>query len=571
MPLSRRKLASLAALGLLGWSGCRRATPDQSGAAELQPPVDGGTAPPAVADLGAPVDTLAFAHGVASGDPLADGVVLWTRVSCLDGSEPESVALVWVVARDPELGTIVASGEVVATRERDYTAKVEVDGLEPGSSYYYRFLPAAPSEAVRGGSPLGRTRTLPGDAAERVRLAVASCSNYPQGFFNAYAAIARRAELDLVLHLGDYIYEYEEGRYGDGREIGRPVDPPGELLSLEDYRRRYACYRGDMDLQELHRQHPMVAVWDDHESANDAWTGGAQNHQDAEGDWQARKAAALQAYFEWMPIREGPPQAPQRSYRRLRLGQLADLIMLDTRLVGRDQQVDADDEAGRLDPERSLLGSEQERWLGEQLRGSQADGVAWRLLGQQVMLAQLLGEDGRPDSLDSWDGYPAARARLLDELATAQIDNVAVLTGDSHSSWAFEVGRDPWAKGPEAEPQLVELGTPAISSPGPVPPERAEAIAEQLLARHPHLRWCELRRRGYLLVDVTKPRLEAQWWHVDTVRERRADEALAAVFAVERGSPRLKPAEATASPPGPALAPKLAQIPLLGTLEPGSI
>ena len=546
MPTTRRELLhALAALGLLG--GCRPVA--RSGRGH-----DLGSDPCALAPLTseAPVDPGSFRHGVASGDPSPDGVVLWTRVEPSSDS-PGHVELVeWVVARDPGLREVVASGVVETSAARDFTVKLEVDGLEPGTAYHYRFARARWSPCMNrsftpidtGAPPppilasaIGRTRTLPVGAVEQVRLGFCSCANYPAGFFNAYAVLAACDDLDAVLHLGDYLYEYADGRYGDGSKLGRPVEPDGEIVSLADYRARHGLYKRDPDLQAVHAAHPFIAVWDDHELANDAWTGGAQNHDPAQqGEWATRLAAAIQAYYEWMPVRPPSPGL----YRGFRFGELVDLLMLDTRAVGRDRQAAPDDPETRADPSRTLLGAEQEAWLYAELSASAAAGTAWRVIGQQVVFGGVVFDPDKPYG-DSWDGYPGARARVLDHLEREGIGDVIVLSGDIHSSWAFEVARDPWADDPgQREPILVELVTPAVSSPGPVAPEQAEGFASELLARHPHLRWAELRQRGFVIVDVRVERVEATWHFVETVEERRAVAHPVKAFAIDRGSPRLR-------------------------------
>ena len=496
-----------------------------------------------------------FRHGVASGDPLADRVVLWTRVSV---ATPDPVAVQWRLARDPGLRDEVARGRVTADPSRDHTVKVDPTGLEPATSYYYRF------EAAGHASPIGRTRTLPVGEVERLRFAFASCANIAFGYFNVYALIARRPDLDAVLHLGDYLYEYANATYGDGSALGRAPRPDRELLTLADYRTRHAQYKGDPDLQEAHRQHPFIAVWDDHESANNAWKDGAQNHDPAsEGDWAARKASAMRAWREWMPIREGAADGDGRIYRRFRCGDLADLLMLDTRLVGRDRQARSGHDVETLrDPGRSLLGPAQEAWLLDALSDSQASGVGWRVLGQQVMFAQLVHKDGTIRNPDQWDGYPASRARLLDQLERGGIDDMVVLTGDLHSSWALEISRDPFAaevydpatgRGSLA----VEFVVPAVSSPGERDPERAARRAAETLARHPHLRWLDLYHRGYGLLDLDRERAQAEWWHVDTVSERRRAERFAKGFRTRRGRSHLEPVVEPSAPRAgaPPLAP----------------
>ena len=353
-----------------------------------------------------PASDPAFLHGVASGDPLSDRVILWTRVSpkVLTGSVP----VTWSVAKDPKLTQIVGRGQTETGASRDFTVKIDAPGLEPGTAYYYRF------EALGSQSPLGRTRTLPATSVDRVRLGVASCANLPFGYFNAYASLARRNDLDAVLHLGDYFYEYENGKYGDGTKLSRLPAPDKEIVALADYRERHAQYKSDPDLQAVHRQHPFITVWDDHELANDTWAGGAQNHTANEGDWIARKAAAVRAYFEWMPIRQDAQTRLPRIYRTFSFGNLADLIMLDTRVVGRDLQVEREDVKGLEQPTRSILGSAQEAWLAEELVESTRAGTAWQVLGQQVMFApqRRLGQPA--GNGDSWDGYRACRSRVFD-------------------------------------------------------------------------------------------------------------------------------------------------------------
>jgi alkaline phosphatase D len=543
--ISRRELlVSLAALGLL--SACRpRRGPSLAGDPCELAPLTGA----------APVDATGFRHGVASGDPRHDGVVLWTRIEP-ESTEPGHLERVeYVVARDPALLDVVAVGEVETSAARDFTVKLEVDALEPGTRYYYRFARARVSPcAFRGraigptaaplgpppeihASPIGRTKTLPIGAVAQVRLGFCSCSNYAYGFFNAYAALARRDELDAILHLGDYIYEYADGRYGDGQRLGRALEPSGELVSLADYRTRHAQTKRDLDLQAAHAAHPFITIWDDHELANNAWIDGAENHDPAtQGEWLVRMAAAIQAYYEWMPIREPSPTL----YRSFRFGELVDLAMLDTRLIGRDRQAEPDDLATRNDPARSMLGAEQEAWLFAELEASAKAGVAWRVIGQQVVFGQVRFDPNQPPGADSWDGYPAARARVLEQLRREAIRDGVVISGDIHSSWALEVGDDPWVPdAPAAAPLLVEFVTPAISSPGPVPAERAPELEREFLARHPHLRWVELQTRGYVTLDIRPERIQADWWFMDTVDERRPDERFAKGFVVERGDPRL--------------------------------
>jgi len=424
-----------------------------------------------------------FRHGVASGDPLTDRVILWTRVSPFEDRIGEPVETYWWIARDSLGLDVVAGGTVQALPEKDYTVKVDATGLEAGTDYHYGFL------TQTGLSTIGRTRTLPRTDVDHVRMAFASCANYPTGFFNAYACLAERDDVDVILHLGDYLYEYGNGEYGDGTSLGRIPDPLHEVLTLEDYRRRHATYKADPDLQAAHARHPWITIWDDHETANNSHPEGAKNHDPAtEGDWQTRKLAGIRAYYEWMPIRE----LPTGLFRSFRFGDLVDLVMLDTRLHGRDPEVKPKDEAAASDPSRTLLGEDQKGWLFDALSDSQRAGSAWRVIGQQIMVAPV--SFGRIKfNPDSWNGYRASRARVLDYLHDEGIDNVVFLTGDVHSSWVFDIPAPPNAEqqydpATGAGSRAIEFVAPAVSSP-PLGASRDWGPKRQkALDRTPHLK-----------------------------------------------------------------------------------
>ncbi|MGC4087613.1 MAG: alkaline phosphatase D family protein [Polyangiaceae bacterium] len=499
-----------------------------------------------------------FVHGVASGDPLPERVLLWTRVSG-DAAAPARVKVSWRVARDAGFREVVDGGVVETTAEFDYTVKVDAVGLRPGTTYYYRF------HALGFDSPIGRTKTAARKDVARLRLAFASCSNLPYGYFNAYAAIAQRADLDAVLHLGDYLYEYANGSYGDGSALGRIPEPNKEIVTLEEYRTRHAQYKTDPDLQEAHRQHPFIAVWDDHEVSNDAWRLGAENHQPEEGDFSERKAAAIKAYFEWMPVRGEQRDTSGKIYRSFQFGKLLDLFMLDTRLIGRDEQVENPcDGAALADPTRQLLGEAQESWFFAQLENSQWRGTRWRLVGQQVMFGQFMNVFAPGACIfnpDQWDGYAAARARVLNLLKSKPIDNVVILTGDIHSSWAMDICENPF------DPSVydassgggslaVEFVTPAVTSPALEDPVQAAGVATALSATHPHLKFVDLYRRGYALLDVTRERVQCEWYHVATLSQRDASEVMARALLVRAGENHLVPATEATEPV--ASAPKLA-------------
>lgn len=546
--LSRRDFLKRAGFG----SALASALPLAQGCSSSVP-ADGGRAP---SDTG-----VEFRHGVASGDPLGDRVILWTRVS---GLSYGGVIVDYAVYADPEMKQLVTSGSELTSEYRDYTVKVDVTGLQPGTTYYYQFRSGDAESLV------GRTRTAPADGMDRARIGVVSCSSLAHGYFNAYRKLAQRADLDVVVHLGDYIYEYGTGEYGDVREY----QPAHEIIALEDYRTRHAQYKLDADLQEVHRQHPFINVWDDHESANNSWMGGAENHSDDEGSWDQRKAWAIQAYYEWLPIRAVDESRPERIYRSFRYGDLLDLIMLDTRLIGRDEEAGLLNAGSMNDEDRQLLGTEQLAWLYGELAQS---GVTWKLLGQQVMFGQLripsLPElsalvnlpvdvleqllDGLPIvstgglviNPDQWDGYRAERERVFQALENLNIDNAVVLTGDIHTSWSMDLSRDP------ANPLVynavtgsgslgVEFVCTSVTSPGL---EAAASLTPLLQLLNPHMKYVDLAQKGYLLLDVTPERLVGEHWYVDTVTELSDNEAFGTAYAVEAGSKHLVTAERTAS------------------------
>ena len=511
-----------------------------------------------------------FQHGVASGDPLADRVILWTRVT--PRSPRRVVVLRYEVAMDAEMERIVKRGTAHTGADSDHTVKIDVTGLRPGTTYYYRF------HAEDAASPIGRTRTLPAGPAQRLRMAVVSCSNHAAGYFNAYRRIGERADLDCVVHLGDYLYEYGANEFGSIRT----PEPPTEMLTLTDYRRRHAQYKADADLQEVHRQHPMICIWDDHEIANDSWRDGAQNHTEgSEGSWPHRVNGGLKAYYEWMPVREIDPASPRRNQRSFRIGNLIDLVMLEERLSARSQQLPATlptpfgngfVQAGEFaDPARTLLGSEQEAWLAARLRSSTA---RWKFVGQGVMFAQLKLQ-GAPLAAgggvfvnsDQWDGYQPARDRLYAVLAGnaehAPDDNVVVLTGDIHSSWAADLTRDPnnpdtasggYSATTGQGSRAVEFVGTSVTSPGLSDPDGSTAAF--LRSVHPHFKYIDFERRGYMLLDVTPQRAVCEWWYVDTVASITNIQTFGTAFEVQHGTNRLQPSAQTAPRANaPALAP----------------
>ncbi len=443
-------------------------------------------------------DLKPFYHGVASGDPLPNAVIIWTRVT-LDTLDFDPIDVTWRIATDTAMINIVASGTTQTDYLKDFTVKVDAMGLNPNTCYYYDFN-AMGSYSVRG-----RTKTAPVGDVDSLRFAVVSCSNYEHGYFNSYRKITQRNDIDAVFHLGDYIYEYETGGYS-ANISGRAVEPTNEIISLDDYRLRYSHYRLDEDLMRLHQQYPFITTWDDHESANDSYIDGAENHDpNTEGNWHSRKSNAKQAYFEWMPMRE-KGGADSSIYRKISYGDLFNLYMLDTRLEGREEQV------GTTSPllnsaTRTLLGNTQYNWLKNELINSTA---RWNIIGQQVMIAPLKIA-GIPVNTDQWDGYPAERNKLLNDILINNVKNVVVLTGDIHTSWANDIPISGYNPSTGANSAGVEFVVTSITSPG----FPFSVGAGLIQSSNSHMKWIDLTQKGYLILDVNKQRTQADWYFVD--------------------------------------------------------
>lgn len=497
-----------------------------------------------------------FQHSVASGDPTESSAIIWTRISQRDENDfpiAGDVPASYSVYSDAEMTQLISSGNAMALAENDYCVKVDVSGLPSYTAHYYQF------SALGFDSPIGRFQTLPDwdeNSENRLRVAVVSCSNYPHGYFHIYRKIAERNDIDLVVHLGDYLYEYGDDEYGDTR----PVDPPHEMISLDDYRRRHALYKTDPDLEALHRQYAFINIWDDHETTDNSRKCTANNHSEAteegldpddpnfqEGYWYERKTFGIQAFFEWMPIRPveddvvaagdlfGP--AVGKTWRKFSAGKFLDLIMIDTRLWGRDDQAGGaafqredvrdyqsdDPNCGDTTVHRDMLGPDQELWLHEQLASSQAK---WKVIGNQLIMSQLRTSPGAlavpPTYLntDAWDGYPTSQERLYEALQgnhmdgsdnplADPVDNVVVITGDIHTSWAFDVTPDP-DQLPAYNPIAVEFVGPSITSPGvPLPGEGANAVS----AANTHLKYVNLDQKGWILLDLAADYATAEWYH----------------------------------------------------------
>lgn len=482
-----------------------------------------------------------FYHGVASGDPLHDRVIIWTRVTP-EFVDENFVHGTWRMSLTSDMSYIVASGDFSTDQSRDYTVKIDVLNLSPSTCYYFDF------ETGGNRSAVGRTRTADLGPNKNVRFAVVSCSNYQHGYFNVYGALAQRNDVNAVLHLGDYIYEYGVGVYS-ANMADRTHEPAHETITLEDYRLRYSHYRLDSDLQAVHQQYPFICVWDDHESANDAWMFGAQNHSPAtEGPWQARKNNSIQAYFEWMPIRE---TAFQNSiYRKIEYGDLVNLYMLDTRLEGRMQQLQATSPSLN-NPERTLLGADQKAWLKNELQNSAAQ---WNIIGQQVMMAPLLNQWNFPVNTDIWDGYPAERAELLNFIVDYDIQNVVVLTGDFHTSWANNLPLHNFIPATNENSAAVEFVTTSLSSPS----LNINIAPFTIKALNPHIEWFDLNKRGFLLVDITPERTQGEWHFNNNVYVQNYEMNFANAFYVNDQERFLREASEESIPgflcPNPSLA-----------------
>ncbi|HCE4640053.1 TPA: alkaline phosphatase D family protein [Vibrio parahaemolyticus] len=505
---------------------------------------------------------VSFEHGVASGDPTQTQVIIWTRVT----TAASYVDVSWQVASDMEFSNVVQSGVFTTDTGRDFTVKVDVQNLNANSQYYYRFMVGEMMSEV------GKTQTLPEDGVEKASMAVVSCANYPAGYFHVYREILNQHEqspFDVVLHLGDYIYEYGAGGYAseDAAALGREPSKGTECITLDDYRKRYAQYRQDADLQALHAKLPMIAVWDDHELANDTWKNGAENHQDDEGSFIDRRAAAAAAWTEWLPVRENT-FSNMLIYRQFSFGNLVNLMMLDTRLVGRDKPLDyfslnapTMEAIGGLvaqsrSADRELLGTEQLAWLMNEFNTHDAK---WNVLGQQVLMSRMelpssvmtamfqlftsteekkteallavntaitgyLADPSAdpislPYNLDAWDGYYVEREKVY-QLAKASSGNFVCLAGDTHNAWASEL------KDVSNNPIGVEFATSSVSSPGleeylaldPVAIAQMEYTLPHLVSE---LQWADIKQRGFMRVTFTADAAQSTWYLVSTIKDKK--------------------------------------------------
>ncbi len=496
-----------------------------------------------------------FLYGVASGDPTQSSVVLWTRLND-ESVKGRSERVRWELATDPGFENVLQKGKVKSQRDSDFSVKVLVEDLEPGQTYYYRF------EADDVYSEPGRTKTLPVGHLEKLGIALASCSNYPFGYFNAYDAMADDEQIDFVIHLGDYIYEYGTDSYGGetGKQLGRDHFPSHETVTLEDYRLRHAQYKSDLGSRRLHAAHPIIVIWDDHESANNPYVDGAQNHQPDEGDWDQRRADSLQAYYEWMPIRDpAKPEARMALWRHFEFGDLATLTTLETRHTGRSKQIEYDDYLDGIqsredrdafvsevlgDPSRTMLSDNMTQFLERSLKDSVQKKVPWRLIGNQIPMArthvpvvsesfmgslsipdnaylqkhvktfQKLGQWDLPIYTDTWDGYPVARERFYDSCADSGATDLLVLTGDSHAYWFNQLHRA------DKTPMGFEIGTTGITSPGDFESfagDQAKTLDAMMAQKNAEILWTDNVSKGYVRLDVNPEQVAVNYVAVTNI------------------------------------------------------
>ena len=439
-----------------------------------------------------------FFHGVASGDPLSDQVILWTKVTPPTGNVSE-IPVYWQVATDVNFTNIINFGQTTADSLSDYTVKLDICGLQPATYYYYVF------KALGQNSVIGRTKTAPATGGTEARFAVASCSSYEHGFFNAYGSMAKRNDLDAVIHLGDYIYEYETGGYNTAvvTDQGRTYEPTNEIITLSDYRIRHSHYKLDDQLQRAHQIHPFITTWDDHETANDSYKDGAQNHSSgSEGPWINRKISGTQAYKEYMPLRNPDPNDDVKIWRNLRYGSLLDLIVLDSRLWGRDEQ-----NLGQTNNNNhKLLGDDQFTWLENRLSDNSTQ---WKVICQQVMMAPL-EIFGTPVNADQWDGYNSQRNRLINYIENNNIQNPVVLTGDIHTAWVNNV------PGNSTGTAAVEFVVTSVTSPGL---DVLNGVGGLVSLFNPHVEYVNLSEHGYMVltVDGNKAQGDFVWVNVESI------------------------------------------------------
>ena len=501
-------------------------------------------------------NTYSFNHGVASGDPLEDRVILWTRVT---PQQAGPVEVILEVSENKNFSKVAYSKKLHTSSLSDYTIKYDFLAKQYCNSdngFFYRF------RAGNSVSETGRSKTFSKNI-KSAKIAIFSCSNFPAGYFNAYQAAAEKNDLDLWLHLGDYLYEYPMGGYAteNAEKLGRAPIPIHEMITLSDYRQRHAQYKLDQGSIALHKHAPLIAVWDDHEFSNDAWKRGAENHSEdgSEGDFYARRSAAIKAYYEWMPIRE--QQNKRRIFRDFKIGKLMHLIMLDTRQFGRDKQIQPKDYLSKsgfyqakfyndLNSEyRELLGAEQFSWIEDKILNSNA---AWTIFGQQVLMTKLKFPDisktlkaeeipdflkpylkllglGIPSNLDAWDGYPTARNKLYKLMKNAKKKFIS-LAGDTHNSWVSELENQ------SGEKVGIELGAPSVTSPGITDVLNLDEnnFVDSIVKLNKELQWMNPSNRGYLFLDCTDSKIIASFNFIKELENINSEISSSQSFLIHR-------------------------------------
>jgi alkaline phosphatase D len=460
-----------------------------------------------------------FLHGVASGDPMSDKVIIWTRVT---DASLSSINVDYLVATDTGMVNIVSQGTVTTNASKDFTVKVDVTNLQANTTYYYEF------SALGNRSVRGRTKTLPTGNINAARFAFVSCAHYENGFFNAYEVIKNRNDIDFVVHLGDYIYEYETG--GLGNTVGNRIfSPDYEIKTLDDYRMRHNFYKMDRQLQLVHQQYPFFIVWDDHEFANDAWMGGAANHTEGtEGLWADRKMYAQQAWHEWIPSRDVDVTDPLKIYRTYNFGSLFDLIMTDTRIYGREEQVGVTSSTAN-DANRTIYGTAQRNWLYNELNNSSAK---WRIIGNQIMMGplKLLG---LPVNNDSWDNYTAERTNTWNVMRNK--GNCVILTGDFHTAWANDLPASGYSSSSGANSAGVEFVTTSVTTTNFDLP----AVEGVATFSNPHIKWCKFTGHGYCIVDIDNSRVNCDYYEMQTIESQSVGQVLRTSWQVRDGENHL--------------------------------
>ncbi len=533
----RNLLLGGAAVGAVSLSGLptRLVAQDAMGTPvpDLSSPLYGATPAPA----GRFNDTP-FSLGVASGDPLPDGIVLWTRlaVTPLDGGGMDNLPyeVCWELAADDQFAHVVQSGTAVASPVLAHSVHVDVTGLTPATEYFYRFVVG--SEI----SPVGRTRTAPaaGSAVDSIRFAFTSCAHYEHGYFVPYRHIAEQ-RYDVVFNLGDYIYEMGPGDYSVYDD-----DPPrrftgGELLDLSLYRNRHALYKTDLDQQAAHASAPWVVTWDDHEVEND-YAGLIREDPRDQNGFPALVAASYQAYYEHMPLRASsmPQGTSMQLYRRIQWGNLADFQVLDGRQYRSDQPCGEGAQVrcpAAYDPSTTMLGPEQERWLLTNLENGTS---TWNVLAQQTQFVELDQQAGPGEEFwqDSWPGYPGARNRILSHVMSRGIENLTVMTGDIHCHW----GNDLLADWRDANSQVLgtEFICTSITAEGSA--QQSDFFREYINDENPGVRWFDGRHGGYVGVEATPDRWTADFWQVDDMRDENTAINVINTLVTEAGNPGIQ-------------------------------